>query len=254
MPLYERFDALSSLRLPEVSVTGTITLDASAFGRMHVISGTSADYSITLPAVSGNADKFVGFRVAPVASASKIYSLDGNSTETIDEALTLPLWANESVFLLCNGSAWVQVAGKSIPHQCRLTLTSNQSIANNTVTAVNFTTEGFDNAGLHDTATNTERITIRRTGRYMIGGSARWTSNASGSRFCAINLNGGAGTADLVRDRKLPSTESEVSLTTLVSLTAGDFIQLNVYQDSGGALNAIAGEFTSLWASEQPVW
>ncbi len=41
-----------------VSVTGTATATIS---RLHVCSGTTADYTVTLPAVSGNSGKYIGF-------------------------------------------------------------------------------------------------------------------------------------------------------------------------------------------------
>jgi hypothetical protein len=158
-------DLLSTLLSAEVALTGTTSLTGSAFGVMHTISGTSADYTITLPAVSGNAGKFIGFRVLAAASASKLYTLDGNSSEVIDGATTRILWALETAILLCDGAAWFKVAGRTIPLLCQIKRTTNQTIADSTNTKAQCGTLIVDNLGTQaDTANN--RIVVRRAGRY----------------------------------------------------------------------------------------
>jgi len=57
------YDMLSTLTASEISITGATTATIS---RMHVCSGTSADYTVTLPAVSGNTGKLIGFRMSSV--------------------------------------------------------------------------------------------------------------------------------------------------------------------------------------------
>jgi hypothetical protein len=103
-------DLLSTLNNSEISVTGAVTATLST---MHVASGTSADYTITLPTAIGNTGKLMGFRMA--SGLTKIVTLDANGTELIDGALTRPMWANEACLLLSDGSNWFKIAGKSIP-------------------------------------------------------------------------------------------------------------------------------------------
>lgn len=97
----------------EVAITGAVTLDSTAFGKMHLISGTSADYTITLftPATD-DLGKIVGFRVSN--AGTKIYTLDANSTQTIDGQLTIPLLKDDVIYLKAvatSGNTW-QVIGK----------------------------------------------------------------------------------------------------------------------------------------------
>ena len=67
----------------ENAITGTAT---ALLGRLNVCSGTTVDYTVTLPAVAGNAGRYLGFRMA--AGLTRLVTLDGNAAETIDTALT----------------------------------------------------------------------------------------------------------------------------------------------------------------------
>jgi hypothetical protein len=107
-------DFLAKLHDAEISVTGAVT---ATIGRMHVCSGTSADYTVTLPAASGNTGKFIGFRMA--SGLTKLVTLDGNSAETIDGLTTRIMRFNESAILFCDGSNWFKVAGRSVPMYAR---------------------------------------------------------------------------------------------------------------------------------------
>lgn len=42
-------------------------------------------------------------------------TIDANSTELIDGQQTRIMWAGESAILLCDGTGWTKIAGKSIP-------------------------------------------------------------------------------------------------------------------------------------------
>jgi hypothetical protein len=129
----------------EISITGSTTLTSAAFGRTHLISGTAANYSINLPAVSSSTGKTITFRVAPIASATRWYTLDGNASETINGSLTRLMWADEVACLFCTGAEWVKLWGRSIPVSCILRRTSAQTIAANTWTHIATTTRVEDN-------------------------------------------------------------------------------------------------------------
>lgn len=79
-------DALTTTA--KVLITGAIALDATAFGKEHVVSGTSVDYTVTLPTAVGNEGKMILFKGDPlVANFNKAVSIDGSGTETIDHRL-----------------------------------------------------------------------------------------------------------------------------------------------------------------------
>jgi hypothetical protein len=92
-------DAITS-----VSVTGTDTLDSTAFGKLHLLSGTAADYTVTLPTAVGNAGKSIAFK--GVFALTKKVTLDGNSTQTIDGWLTKDIVSGKSLIIISDGTNW----------------------------------------------------------------------------------------------------------------------------------------------------
>lgn len=97
-------DRLTTLLNAPVSVTGGTTLTGSAFGRLHLCTGAAA-YTITLPAVSGNTGKFIGFRGNQ--DAGVIITIDGSGAELLEDYYTtLPLLKGGMLTLYCDGAAW----------------------------------------------------------------------------------------------------------------------------------------------------
>lgn len=90
-------------RLPEISITSATT---ATIDRMHVCSGTSADYTVTLPAVTNNEGRRLWFRMAPLASLNKLITLDAGAGVTIDgRSTTLNGAINSSVTSITVASA-----------------------------------------------------------------------------------------------------------------------------------------------------
>jgi hypothetical protein len=121
---------------------------------------------------------------------------------------------------------------------CDLRKTANQSLSNNTNTAVTFDVENLDTNGFHDNSTNNSRITIPTGlgGKYLFNLTGRFAINSSGMRNIAIDINGSGGTGNLVR---VPGWNglSIISASLILNLAAGDYVQFIAYQDSGGALD-----------------
>jgi hypothetical protein len=122
---------------------------------------------------------------------------------------------------------------------CRITQSPNgsQSIANNTGTDLTFNSENFDTDGFHDTSTNTARITIPtgKGGKYAINAHVEWASNATGTRNIYIYKNNTSSLASQFQSSQASDFGMEVN--TIASLSAGDYITLQVYQTSGSSLN-----------------
>jgi hypothetical protein len=116
--------------------------------------------------------------------------------------------------------------------------TANTAIATATVTAVNFATESFDTDGIHDNVTNNSRLTCQLTGKYLVVVAAQFEFNATGDRAAYIYKNGAI--YSLVVDIGATNTQTAmVSGVDFLSLTAGDYIEMRVFQDSGGNLNLL---------------
>lgn len=140
---------------------------------------------------------------------------------------------------------------------CRAYNTANISIANNTVTALTFDTERFDPYSMF--ALTGSQIVIVRTGRYNLGGVIEFDDAAGGYRELCVRLN---GTTNLVATNKLPNgagvANDKMNVACDYEFVAGDFIELTVFQNSGGALNVIATgnsspEFWCCRIHDQPV-
>ena len=85
-------------------------------------------------------------------------------------------------------------------------------------------------------APNPTRLTCQIDGIYVITGHILWLDNAVGQRVVAIWLNGTTFIA-MHTHINLVATLLSQSVATTYKLTVGEFVELRVYQDSGGNLN-----------------
>lgn len=123
--------------------------------------------------------------------------------------------------------------------QARVYNSANISISNNTVTALTFNSERFDNGDLHSTSSNTDRLTAPVTGLYAFGATVQFASNATGRRQVTLTVNG----TEVAADERVPvnGAVTIISVSSAWQLTAGDIVRVAVFQTSGGALNVQAG-------------
>ena len=124
----------------------------------------------------------------------------------------------------------------------RVDLGTVQSIPNGAWTPVSFNYERFDTADYFSVVTPTYLI-VPRTGRYLIGGTVGFASNATGIRGALLAGDIG-GSADL--RSAVNGSLSNMSLSDMHWFTIGAHISMQVYQNSGGALNLVANA-NSLW-------
>jgi hypothetical protein len=114
---------------------------------------------------------------------------------------------------------------------------NNQTIANGTTTAITFNAEYFDTNGYHSTSTNTSRLTVPtgKAGYYLITAQGSFALNATGQRDIVFYKNG-----SYLRYSNSVAGNSTVyvgnNLTVVYNLAEGDYIELFVYQSSGGNL------------------
>jgi hypothetical protein len=250
-------DLLSTLTSSDVSVTGTATLTSTAFGKMHVCSGTASNYTVTLPAVSGNTGKIIGFRMS--TGLTKLVTIEGDGSETIDGALNRVMWKNEVAILQCDGISWIKIAGKTIP----FTYFAHPSGDNTSVTVtdkiVPVNTLVTDNSGLmHDSVNN--RAKILRSNLYDVAYTIVWATGGStlGHRQARAHVNGVASN-DSLDIWEYPVTSAQRDWNkgfAKRALVANDYIELVGYQESG-ANRTIQGTFASrtrLQLTEVPLW
>jgi hypothetical protein len=137
------------------------------------------------------------------------------------------------------------------PPRCRLYASVAQTLPTGSYTPLTFNSEVYDTDTMHSTSSNTSRITCTTSGLYHVEAMATVTPNTTGRRLGSIFKNG----AQLPTDTLDTEPVSSGSIGTTVfaqgdyQLAAGDYLEFNVYQDSGASLSTYATSNTVSWFS-----
>jgi hypothetical protein len=133
------------------------------------------------------------------------------------------------------GNFWLTVKPVAVTRA-----TAAQSIPNTTFTTVLFDTDDYNNDGMHSTITNTGRLTCVTAGRYLFAFTGGLTSNATGIRATKLQIDyqaGGNRALGGSSDAAGNSTEYASSVVGTELMSVGDYVHMDLYQASGGALN-----------------
>ena len=132
---------------------------------------------------------------------------------------------------------------------CLATISGTQTISNATQTKKTFTgTDIFDTDGFHDPASNDTRITIPAGlgGYYLISAKSTWNNSTNGRRIIYITKNNGAALTSSEGFSTATNTVYPTSNTQVVAnLSAGDYVEVEIYQSSGGNLDTDNGPTAS---------
>jgi hypothetical protein len=125
----------------------------------------------------------------------------------------------------------------------RITATAAQSLTNNTLTKITFSTasatptiDSYDPKGWFDNAN--DRIVVDQDGFYNITANVGFATNATGRRLVQIYVNGSDRGSVNVTAATAGTTLLTVS--TNVYLAATDYVEVQALQQSGGALNTVS--------------
>lgn len=130
----------------------------------------------------------------------------------------------------------------------RVSETANQAVAANTNVFLTFSVEEYDNAAMANLGVNNDRLTFTETGVYLVTAEVNFSSNGNatvnGRQGIFIpNLSSAKGHQTL---RGAQNMDTEMSLVILYQVvTVGDFIRVQVRQESGAALNVSARSFSA---------
>ena len=136
---------------------------------------------------------------------------------------------------------WATPASGSTFSGCSVYNSAAQTIANVTTTTFTWNSEYFDTDSYHSTSSNTSRITIPsgKTGKFLLFFNLFYDS---GSGLTNINIaKNGSNIGRYDQNMGLTKTQS---VTEVLNLTAGDYLELTIYQTTGGNLTTI-GTFCS---------
>jgi hypothetical protein len=250
----------------EVSITGATTLTSTAFGLIHVCSGTSADYQVDLPSVSGNAGRIITIRMS--SALTRFVTIAGAGGALIDGLATRIMWAQESAILMCDGANWTKIAGKSRPLTYAGENGAGVTVANNTLVPISMATVITDNSTrMSDTVSSVNVCRIRRPGSYDISGMislSRAGSFAGFEAYCTFLVNSTTTNASSpsmltvvpTSINSVPDTFSHAALACTRTLAGNDYIALAVFQSTGGSMTTrtIAIVRPNLVVTEIPTW
>lgn len=170
---------------------------------------------------------------------------EGGSTAT-PAASQVTVYAKANGLLYSKDDAGTETAlgGSSIPvgSGARVYNNANISIADNTSTALTFNSERNDTDTYHSTASNQSRLVAPTTGIYIFGGSIKWdTNDTDGFRSLGLRLDGttNLGNTEMIATAVALAGPRQ-TIVGMYFLTAAQYIELMVFQNSGSAVNIIA--------------
>lgn len=114
--------------------------------------------------------------------------------------------------------------------------TANQTVSNATVTTIPFAAEVFDTDGFHSTSVNNSRITIPsgKAGKYLVIARGTFAQNNNGFRQTRVLKNGTAVQINVEGANSIADVQSNANY--ILDLAVGDYLELAVYQNTGGNL------------------
>jgi len=126
----------------------------------------------------------------------------------------------------------------------RVRFLGNETIRSSVFSPLNFNVEDFDTDALHSPSTPS-RLTAAIAGKYLSSANLQWSgSSTAGQRQMRIQLN---GATDIAGNTETPTAAAAgpfMGISTVYALAAGDYVQLIVWQSSGGNLDLVAGGMT----------
>jgi hypothetical protein len=116
-----------------------------------------------------------------------------------------------------------------------------QSVSSSTWTAISWDVEDLDSDASHSTVTNTSRYTAQTAGWYLVQTTLCWASNSTGYRKARFRVNG--DDALVYSENTILSSgtgfSADLSTQAHVYLAVNDYVEVQGWQSSGGALNNV---------------
>lgn len=217
---------------------------ASALAQRHQLGGTGADSrsaradALTLHTAA--ADPHTGYVLESLLDAKG--DLIAASADNTPGKLTVG--SNNAVLLADStqtlGMRW-DTAVKA-PAAVRTKRTADQTLSNNTITALTWDDETYDTQAMHSTVSNTNRLTVPSgwDGLWHVEMNLEFEANATGFRGIHIKHSTSGGTETVIAKFYLPNTGVAISpilhCGTDYRAVATDYFYAEAWQTSGGNL------------------
>jgi hypothetical protein len=123
---------------------------------------------------------------------------------------------------------------------------ASQSIGTAAYTVLAFNSERYDTvsgaaSSMHDAVTNNSRLTALVAGGYRVSGNVEFAANATGLRGAEIRLNGATVIGRVAVGNAGAGDPTVLCVSADYEFAVNDYVELLVYQASGGALNVTVG-------------
>ena len=125
---------------------------------------------------------------------------------------------------------------------------SNISINDDTKTVLTFNSESYDTNSIHDTVSNTQRLTCQTAGYYLAVANVAFDSDADGYRAVYIEHDT-AGTIGLTRVNAASTGFVILQAVAFGKLDVDDYLSVWVRHTAGAALNVLyASDYSPVFA------
>lgn len=131
--------------------------------------------------------------------------------------------------------------------RARVSNDADISTVNNTVKLLTFNNDDINKGDLHSTLTNSGRLTASITGDYIVGADIQWAASGTGTRLLRIMASDASCVTRDIRSPEATGNVTEQSITTLMHLNAGEYLYVEAYQTSGGALKINATDSSPMF-------
>lgn len=124
------------------------------------------------------------------------------------------------------------------PIAVMMQVTTTTSLTSGTWTSIGMDSSTIDNYNGHSNSTNNSRYTVQVAGKYVVSGTVAFATNATGDRGAKITKNGAVVQGPYALTSSASTTHG-ISVATagfIIACNVGDYLELQGYQNSGGAL------------------
>jgi hypothetical protein len=189
---------------------------------------------------SGSAWVAIGGSASPLTTKGDLYGFSTTNARVAVGTNGQVLTADSTA---ATGVAWATAASGATFVGVAVYLTSAQSLSNGVGTIINWTAEYFDTNGFHDNATNNTRLTVPsgKAGKYLVVMSGNYAASATGVRDTAVRKNGTTYVGSFAASSCGSGTGQGTTVSRILDLSVGDYLEVDAIQTSGGSLNFSEG-------------
>jgi len=233
------------------SITYTLPDAALMAGKIIQIAKSVAANTLTVAAASGQLVNGAASVAYTAINSTGVFQSDGSNWyvfQTVGDADTLGGVAADTgttadTIPVRDSDGFIP--GSMVFRGALVHLAGSQTIPDSTLTAINFDTEEYDTSAFHDLATNTSRFTIpAEVSRVRLTGKINFFGDATGGRVISITKNGSqgyVGGSKQFLNNNGTDTWQAITASPVISVSEGDYFELEAQQYSGGNLDVSGG-------------